>query len=122
MATVSHYNIRRVVDIYGAVQDRDLGSVGREVSRIVEASRKLLPRGASSPCRGQIETMRTAYIGLLAGLGFAIVPRLPADRGELPVLARSSSSSPRAGRAGPDRGVLFLTGTTLSVPALMGAS
>ncbi len=73
MATVSHYDIRRVVDIYGAVQDRDLGSVGRDVSRIVEASRKLLPRGSFLTVRGQIETMRTAYIGLLAGLAFAIV-------------------------------------------------
>jgi multidrug efflux pump subunit AcrB len=73
MATVSHYNIRRVVDIYGAVQDRDLGSVGRDVARIVEANRKLLPRGSFLTVRGQIETMRTAYIGLLAGLAFAIV-------------------------------------------------
>ncbi len=73
MATVSHYDIRRVVDIYGAVQDRDLGSVGRDVSRIVEASRKLLPRGSFLTVRGQVETMRTAYIGLLAGLAFAIV-------------------------------------------------
>jgi len=51
-AVLSHYDIRRVVDIYGAVQDRDLGAVGRDVARIVDANRPLLPRAASSPCAG----------------------------------------------------------------------
>ncbi len=73
MAVLSHYNIRRVVDIYGAVQDRDLGAVGRDVARIVDANRPLLPRGSFLTVRGQLETMRTSYLGLLAGLGFAIV-------------------------------------------------
>jgi multidrug efflux pump subunit AcrB len=45
MEVVSHYNIRRVVDIYGAIQDRDLGAVGRDITRIVEAHRISLPRG-----------------------------------------------------------------------------
>ena len=73
MEVLSHYNIRRVVDIYGSVQDRDLGAVGRDVTRIVNQNQKLLPRGSFFRIRGQLETMRTSYEGLLAGLGFAIV-------------------------------------------------
>jgi multidrug efflux pump subunit AcrB len=122
VATVSHYDIRRVVDIYGAVQDRDLGSVGRGVARIVEANRKLLPRGSFLTVRGQIETMRTAYIGLLAGLAFAIVLVYL-----LIVVNFQSWLDPfiivtalPAALAGIVM-FLFLTGTTLSVPALMGA-
>src|SRR5260370_12017601 len=70
MQVLSHYNIRRIVDIYGAVQDRDLGAVGREVNRIVDDNRKLLPRGSFFRVRGQLETMGTSYKGLLAGRGF----------------------------------------------------
>jgi multidrug efflux pump subunit AcrB len=122
MATVSHYDIRRVVDIYGAVQDRDLGSVGRDVSRIVEASRKLLPRGSFLTVRGQIETMRTAYIGLLAGLGFAIVLVyllivVNFQSWLDPFIIVTALPAALAGIVV----FLFLTGTTLSVPALMGA-
>jgi multidrug efflux pump subunit AcrB len=122
MEVLSHYNIRRVVDIYGAVQDRDLGAVGREVTRIVNQNQKLLPRGSFFRIRGQLQTMRTSYEGLLAGLGFAIVliyflivvnfqswldpfviiTALPAALAGIIVF-------------------LFLTHTTLSVPALMGA-
>jgi Cu/Ag efflux pump CusA len=62
-----------VVDIYGSVQDRDLGAVGRDIARIVEANRPHLPRGSFVTLSGQVETMRTSYIGLLGGLAFAIV-------------------------------------------------
>src|SRR5207244_3432597 len=58
---------------HGAVQDRDLGAVGRDVARIVDATRPHLPRGSFLTVRGQLATMRTAYVGLLAGLGFSIV-------------------------------------------------
>jgi multidrug efflux pump subunit AcrB len=71
MAVVSHYNIRRVVDIYDSVQDRDLGAVSREVQHIVDANKKNLPRGMFVSVRGQAQTMRTSYIGLLTGLVFA---------------------------------------------------
>lgn len=63
MEVLTHYNIRRIVDIYGAVQDRDLGGVGREVSRLVDNNRKLLPRGSFFRVRGQMETMQTSYRG-----------------------------------------------------------
>src|SRR6201987_4123710 len=71
--SINHYNIRRVVDIYASVQDRDLGAVGREVSVIVDANRKLLPRGSFVTIRGQYGTMRSSYLGLIGGLGFSIV-------------------------------------------------
>jgi multidrug efflux pump subunit AcrB len=73
MEAINHYNIRRLVEIYGNVQDRDLGSAAREINRIVDVNRKSLPRGSFITVRGQIQTMRNSYIGLLAGLGFSIV-------------------------------------------------
>src|ERR1700761_6584067 len=73
MAVVSHYNIRRVIDIYGAVQDRDLGAVAKDVEAIVHRHEKQLPRGMFVSVRGQVQTMRTSYVALLGGLAFAIV-------------------------------------------------
>jgi CzcA family heavy metal efflux pump len=122
MEVVSHYNIRRVVDIYGAVQDRDLGAVGRDITRIVEAHRSSLPRGSFITVRGQLETMRTSYLDLLGGLVFSIILVYL-----LIVVNFQSWLDPfiiitalPAALAGI---VLFLFGThtTLSVPALMGA-
>src|SRR5213594_3366546 len=122
MAVLNHYNIRRVVDVYASVQDRDLGAVGREITRIVDANRKLLPRGSFITIRGQLDTMRTSYIGLLAGLGFAIVLVYL-----LIVVNFQSWLDPfiiitalPAALAGIII-FLFLTHTTLSVPALMGS-
>jgi multidrug efflux pump subunit AcrB len=122
MAVLSHYNIRRVVDVYASVQDRDLGAVGREITRIVDANTKLLPRGSFITIRGQLDTMRTSYVGLLAGLGFAIVLVYL-----LIVVNFQSWLDPfiiitalPAALAGIII-FLFLTHTTLSVPALMGS-
>lgn len=122
MPVVNHYNLRRVLDIYGNVQDRDLGSVSRQIEKIVDASRKSLPRGSFIRVRGQVETMRTSYIGLLSGLGFAIVLVYL-----LIVVNFQSWLDPfiiitalPAALAGIVL-FLFLTHTTLSVPALMGA-
>ncbi len=122
MAVVNHYNLRRVLDIYGNVQDRDLGAVSREITKIVDASRKSLPRGSFIQVRGQIETMRTSYLGLLSGLGFAIVLVYL-----LIVVNFQSWLDPfiiitalPAAIAGIIL-FLFITHTTLSVPALMGA-
>ena len=119
---INHYNIRRVVDIYGSVQDRDLGAVGRDVTRIVDAHRKSLPRGSFVTIRGQYGTMRTAYLGLLGGLAFAIVLVYL-----LIVVNFQSWLDPfiiitalPAALAGIVL-FLFITHTTLSVPALMGA-
>ncbi len=122
MAVVSHYNIRRVIDIYGAVQDRDLGAVAKDVEAIVHRHQKGLPRGMFVSVRGQVQTMRTSYVSLLGGLAFAIVLVYM-----LIVVNFQSWLDPfviitalPAALAGIVL-FLFLTHTTLSVPALMGA-
>ena len=122
MAVVSHYNIRRVVDIYGGVQGRDLGAVGRDVARIVDANRHALPRGSFITIRGQLETMRTSYVGLLAGLAGAVVLVyllivVTFQSWLDPFIIITALPAALAGIVG----FLFLTHTTLSVPALMGA-
>jgi multidrug efflux pump subunit AcrB len=122
IASLNHYNIRRVVDIYATVQDRDLGGAGQDISRIVEANRKSLPRGSFLTVRGQLDTMRTSYTGLLAGLVFAIVLVYL-----LIVVNFQSWLDPfviitalPAALAGIVL-FLFVTRTTISVPALMGS-
>jgi len=121
MAVLNHYNIRRVVDVYASVQDRDLGGASRDITRIVDLNRHLLPRGSFLSIRGQIQTMHTAYIGLLLGLGFSIllVYLLIVVNFQSwldPFIIITALPAALAGI------VLFLftTGTTLSVPALMG--
>jgi multidrug efflux pump subunit AcrB len=122
MEVLSHYNIRRVVDIYGSVQDRDLGAVSRDVARIVDQNQKLLPRGSFFRVRGQLQTMRTSYDGLLAGLAFAIVLVyflivVNFQSWLDPFIIITALPAALAGIIV----FLFLTHTNLSVPALMGA-
>jgi multidrug efflux pump subunit AcrB len=122
MEVINHYNIRRVVDIYTAVQGRDLGAVGREVTRIVNANRKSLPRGSFITIRGQLQTMRTSYLGLLGGLVFSIVLVyllivVNFQSWLDPFIIITALPAALAGIVG----FLFVTHTTLSVPALMGA-
>src|SRR5258708_7287553 len=122
MQVVSHYNIRRIVEIYGAVQDRDLGAVGRDVNRIVDAKRKTLPRGSFVTTRGPIQTMRTSYVGLLGGLVFSIIfvyllIVVNFQSWLDPFIIISALPAALAGIVI----FLFITRTTLSVPALMGA-
>ncbi len=121
-AVVTDYNIRTTLDLYGNVQDRDLGAVAKEIARIAADGQKQLPRGSFVRVRGQIQTMQQSYIGLLSGLAFAIVLVYL-----LIVVNFQSWIDPfiiitalPAALAGI---VLFLftTHTTLSVPALMGA-
>lgn len=122
MEVISRYNLRRVVDIFGSVQDRDLGAVGRDITRIVTANRKSLPRGSFLTVRGQLETMRQSYIGLLAGIAFAIVLIY------MVIVVNFQSwldafiiiGALPAALAGIVL-FLFITHTTLSVPALLGA-
>jgi multidrug efflux pump subunit AcrB len=122
MAVVSQYNLRRVIDIYAAVQDRDLGAVAKDVEAIVQRHQKSLPRGMFLSVRGQVQTMRTSYFSLLVGLAFAIVLVYM-----LIVVNFQSWVDPFViitGLPAALAGIvlfLFLTHTTLSVPALMGA-
>jgi len=122
MEVVSHYNVRRVVDIYGSVQDRDLGAAGRDITKIVNAFKKFLPRGSFLHIRGQLNTMRSSYTGLLGGLGFAVVLVyllivVNFQSWLDPLIIITALPAALAGIVL----FLFLTHTTLSVPALMGS-
>jgi multidrug efflux pump subunit AcrB len=122
MGIINHYNIRRVIDVYGAVEDRDLGGVSHDVEKIVSANQKLLPRGTYVAIHGQVQTMRSSYVGLLSGMGLAVVLVYM-----LIVVNFQSWLDPFiiiTALPAALTGIvlsLFLTHTTLSVPALMGA-
>ena len=111
-----------VIDVYGGVDGRDLGGVLSDIQPLVEKSKKDLPRGSDIIVRGQAETMRSSYIGLGVGLVMAIVLIY-----FLLVVNFQSWLDPFiiiTALPGALAGViwgLFLTQTTLSVPALMGA-
>ncbi|WP_175796762.1 efflux RND transporter permease subunit, partial [Burkholderia anthina] len=70
---VSQYNIQPMVEIFATTQDRDLGSVSRDINRIVSAHAKELPRGSSVALLGQVQTMNAAFGGMLFGLLGAVV-------------------------------------------------
>ena len=122
MAVVSHYNIKPVIDIFGAVQGRDLGGLAREIQPIIDKSSKDLPRGSQLIVRGQILTMNSSFSGLLWGLAFSIVLVYL-----LIVVNFQSWLDPfiiLMALPGALAGIvwfLFITRTTVSVPALTGA-
>ena len=72
-ASISHYNVQPMINVYAAVSGRDLGSVATEVTKKVAAIQKELPRGSRIVIRGQVQTMTTSFIGLGVGLIGAIV-------------------------------------------------
>ena len=122
MGVVSHYNVQPVIDIYGAVQGRDLGGVAREIAPIIERSRKDLPRGSQLIVRGQISTMQSSFSGLLWGLAFSIllVYLLIVVNFQSwldPFIILMALPAALAGIVW----FLFITRTTVSVPALTGA-
>ncbi len=122
LGTVSHYDIQPVLDIFTNVRGTDLGTVTRAMERIVARHKKDLPRGSSFNLRGQSETMRKSYVGLLGGLAMSIllVYLLIVVNFQSwldPFLIISALPAALAGIAW----FLFLTGTRLSVPALTGA-
>ncbi|MBR8274840.1 efflux RND transporter permease subunit [Burkholderia cenocepacia] len=121
-AVITHYNIRPAIDVYVSVEGRDLGAVAGEIDRIVADARATLPRGTDLTMRGQIETMRTSYIGLGAGVAMAIVLVyllivVNFQSWLDPLIIISAMPAALAGIAW----MLFITGTHLSVPALTGA-
>ncbi len=119
---VSHFNVAPVIDVFGGVSGRDLGGVLRDLQGPMQAARKNLPLGSQLILRGQAETMRSSFIGLGIGLVGAIVLVYL-----LLVVNFQSWLDPFiiiTALPGALAGViwaLFLTFTTLSVPALMGA-
>jgi len=122
MATVSHYDAQTMIDIFGANQGRDLGGVAKDIDTIVNRNRSQLPRGSQMFVRGQIDTMRSSFIGLVAGLGFAIllIYLLIVVNFQSwldPFIIISALPAALAGIVW----MLFVTHTTISVPALTGS-
>jgi multidrug efflux pump subunit AcrB len=120
--TVSHYNARSVIDIYGSVEGTDLANVAGRIDQIVKDNKGKLPRGTEIFVRGQIQTMHTSFVGLVSGLLFSIILVYA-----LIVVNFQSWLDPFiiiAALPGALAGIvwlLFITGTHISVPALTGA-
>jgi multidrug efflux pump subunit AcrB len=122
LSIVSRYNLSPVIDVYVSVQGTDLASVARQVEKKVEEIRPKLPRGSDVTIRGQVLTMQESFLGLGVGLAMAIVLVY------LLIVVNFQSwtdafiiimALPAA--LGGIAWMLFITGTTLSVPALTGA-
>jgi multidrug efflux pump subunit AcrB len=119
---VSHYNVQPVIDIYGAVQGRDLGALSGDIERILQDTHKDVPHGSYVVLRGQVRTMTTAYSQLYFGLAGAIVLIYLVIVVNFqswldPFIIITALPGALAGIVW----TLFVTGTTLSVPALTGA-
>jgi multidrug efflux pump subunit AcrB len=119
---VSHRDIMPVIDIYASTQGLDLGAVSAAVDRVLETMKGGVPRGATVGVQGQSVTVKDAYSQLLIGLAFSIVLVYLVI-----VVNFQSWLDPFiiiTALPGALTGIvwsLFLTDTTLSVPALTGA-
>ena len=121
-ATISHYNIAPVLDIYGNVVNSDLRSVSDKIAQIVAQHRKELPRGSQVVVRGQVQTMNSSFIGLTSGLAFSIllVYLLIVVNFQSwldPFMIIAALPAALCGIAW----MLFITNTHISVPALTGS-
>ena len=121
-AVVTHYNATPAIDIYGSVQGTDLGYVSAQINKIIAESEKDLPRGSHVVLRGQAQTMKASFNGLLIGLLGAIVlvyMLIVVNFQSLldPFIIITALPAALAGIVW----MLFLTHTTVSVPALTGA-
>jgi multidrug efflux pump subunit AcrB len=119
---VSHYDAQPVIDIYGATQGRDLGAVASDIRRIIGETKKEVPPGSYVALRGQVQTMTSAYDQLYLGLLGAIVLIYLVIAVNFqswldPLIIISALPGALAGIVW----ILFITETTLSVPALTGA-
>jgi multidrug efflux pump subunit AcrB len=121
-AVVTHYNSNNVFNVYASVEGRDLGSVSGEIDKLIEEIRPTLPRGVELAVRGQIETLNGSFVGLASGLAVAIVLLylllvVNFQSWLDPLIIVSALPAALAGIAW----ILYLTGTTLSIPALTGS-
>jgi multidrug efflux pump subunit AcrB len=119
---VNHYNVMPVIDVMAGVNGRDLGGVLRDVKPLIAQAEKELPRGSFITLRGQAETMNASYMGLAVGLvmAMALIYLLLVVNFQSwldPFIIITALPGALAGVVWG----LFLTYTTLSVPALMGA-
>src|SRR5437660_3251842 len=121
-ANVNHYIVQPVYILFANVQGRDLAAVAKDVQRAIDAVRPELPRGSTIVMRGQVETMNSSFTGLAAGLGFAVllVYLLMVVNFQSwldPFIILTALPGALAGIVW----MLFVTQTTVTVPALMGA-
>src|SRR3984957_3905895 len=121
-AVVSHYNAQVAFELSGNVQGTDLGSVATQFNKIIEASKKDLPKGPTIHLKGHVETMAQSFNGLLLGLVGAIIlvyMLIVVNFQSLldPLIIITALPAALAGIVW----MLFLTHTTVSVPALTGA-
>lgn len=121
VSAVNRYNNFNMINIHANFQDRDLGSISRDINELVAKTQASLPRGVDIKVRGQIETLDEAFTGLSAGILIAIVlvyflVVVNFQSWLDPLIIISALPAALAGIAW----MLFLTGTTLSVPALTG--
>jgi multidrug efflux pump subunit AcrB len=121
-ALVSHYDVRPVIDIYATPQGRDLGGIASDIRAAIKATAGDVPHGATVVLRGQVQTMSSAYLQLIAGLALAIVLIyflivVNFQSWLDPFVIITALPTALAGIVW----MLFTTGTTLSVPALTGA-
>ena len=121
-ATVNHYDVQPVIDVYASTQDRDLGSVAADTNQVLKTFENHLPRGTHIVVRGQVATMRSSFVGLGMGLAGAILLVYL-----LIVINFQSWLDPFiiiTALPGALAGIcwfLLLTHTTLNVPSLTGA-
>jgi multidrug efflux pump subunit AcrB len=122
LPVVSRYNISPSIDVYVSVQGRDLAGVASEVQELVKQVRPKLKRGNQIELRGQVQTMQASFAGLSIGLAMAIVLvyLLVVVNFQSWIDAAIIIAALPAALAGI-AWMLFITGTTLSVPALTGA-
>jgi len=121
-AVVSHYNAQPMINVYASVDGRDLGAVSDEVFKQVKAVEKDLPRGSHIVVRGQVQTMRTSFIGLGVGLAGAILLAyllivVNFQSWLDPFIIITALPGALAGICW----ILLITRTTLNVPSLTGA-
>lgn len=121
-AVISNYNVQPTVDIFASVQDRDLGGVSSDVWKVIAALAKEVPKGSSVVARGQMQTRVDSFTGLYQGLIFSIILVyllivINFQSWLDPFIIILALPVALAGIAW----MLFFTGTTLSVPALMGS-
>jgi multidrug efflux pump subunit AcrB len=119
---VNHYNVQPISDVLANVQGRDLGGVADQVSKVVTEFKSKLPRGTFLNVRGEVESMNKSFAGIGAGILLAIVlvyflMAVNFQSWTDPFIIIMALPGALCGIIW----MLFVTGTTLNVPSLMGA-
>jgi CzcA family heavy metal efflux pump len=121
-AVTNHYNVQPVFDVFAGAHGRDLGGVGRDIDKIVAKYQKLVPPGTQITVRGQVKSMRESFTGLGLGMLFAVLlVYLLMTVNFQSWLDPFIILTALPGAACGILWMLFLSGTTFSVPSLMGA-